>query len=43
MKVASHVGAWIETPTMILYQPSADVASHVGAWIETYCYCGPRL
>ena len=33
--VASHVGAWIETPASSVIVIVGEVASHVGAWIET--------
>ena len=38
VKVAPHVGAWIETYLDIAPHISYRVAPHVGAWIETYCY-----
>ena len=36
MAVASHVGAWIETPLEVALTAFSKVASHVGAWIETF-------
>ena len=34
-KVASHVGAWSETPLPVIVANHRLVAPHVGAWIET--------
>ena len=34
MKVAPHVGAWIEMVKGIVFLPVIIVAPHVGAWIE---------
>ena len=34
MRVAPHVGAWIEIPITIRYTNIHTVAPHVGAWIE---------
>ena len=33
--VASYVGAWIETLTLLKIIRCSQVASYVGAWIET--------
>ena len=33
--VAPHVGAWIETLSLVLFYRPVAVAPHVGAWIET--------
>ena len=33
--VAPHVGAWIETCSIIMERRQRKVAPHVGAWIET--------
>ena len=33
--VAPHVGAWIETATVMQMYMGQRVAPHVGAWIET--------
>ena len=35
IKVAPHVGAWIETSALVWLYGQFDVAPHVGAWIET--------
>ena len=35
LRVAPHVGAWIETLKGIRLKVSTLVAPHVGAWIET--------
>ena len=34
LKVAPHVGAWIEINASFTTKTSLDVAPHVGAWIE---------
>ena len=36
MKVAPHVGAWIETDENRVGNGEFNVAPHVGAWIETH-------
>ena len=33
--VAPYVGAWIETPTLVMLNNNSTVAPYVGAWIET--------
>ena len=35
LRVAPHVGAWIETPIFMQDYKRLQVAPHVGAWIET--------
>ena len=35
LRVAPHVGAWIETVTTLKSPIVLSVAPHVGAWIET--------
>ena len=42
MKVAPHVGAWIETRHPALAITIIAVAPHVGAWIET-CRSVPSI
>ena len=42
LRVAPHVGAWIETPSERRRVPATDVAPHVGAWIETPQYLSNR-
>ena len=36
LKVAPHVGAWIETGVVEQEADQILVAPHVGAWIETW-------
>ena len=43
VKVAPHVGAWIETHARQYHSVSAEVAPHVGAWIETAEKTSERL
>ena len=35
LRVAPHVGAWIETNSLDSVENVERVAPHVGAWIET--------
>ena len=35
-RVASYVGAWIETVRVLHFPDVQKVASYVGAWIETF-------
>ena len=42
MKVAPHVGAWIETDKRPSAPKHHTVAPHVGAWIETCLLYGEK-